>query len=224
MKRTSCLGALYRVVQLAVHVERLVVALLARVVIAERRVELHARVEKRLVRRLELPLEVLRSIRAIDVVARERHHLEGKGPVQHDHLIGQLVLFPFAGPEIPKDEELERTVPVRQRDERCGGWRRRHLHGAGHDGRRRGTRRARQPRRHDGGYRAAMKRGTWHRHDGATRAARWAPGRRRCAPAYRAGSARRRRTGTPALPAAAAAPSVLAAACWRAAPDPGSAR
>src|SRR3982751_3573491 len=70
------LRRLERVVELPVHVEVLVVALLARVVVAQAGVELHAVVEQRLVGRLELLDEVLRPIRAVDVVAH--HHAEGE--------------------------------------------------------------------------------------------------------------------------------------------------
>ena len=80
------------VVQLAVHVEQLVVALLAGVVVAERRVELHALIEQRLVRQLELLLEVLRALRTVQVVADEHDHLVLEAVVQRHHLRGQIVL------------------------------------------------------------------------------------------------------------------------------------
>src|ERR1035441_6705361 len=53
-----------RVVELPFHVERLVESLLARVVVAQRRVELHAAIQQRLVGQLKLLVEVLRPLRA----------------------------------------------------------------------------------------------------------------------------------------------------------------
>src|ERR1035438_9630309 len=53
-----------RVVELPFHVEQLVEPLLACVMVAQRRVELHAGIQQRLVAQLELLLEVLGPLRS----------------------------------------------------------------------------------------------------------------------------------------------------------------
>jgi hypothetical protein len=83
-------------------------------VIAERGLELHAGVEQRLVRDLELPAEAFRSFAAVDVVADGDDEQGWEDRVHFGHLRGQLVLLLAAVAEIAEDEELERVGPVRQ--------------------------------------------------------------------------------------------------------------
>ena len=68
--------------------------LLARVVIAERGVELHAGVEQRLVRDLELVREVLRPLRAVDVVADGDDELEREALMHPRHFRRQFRTCP----------------------------------------------------------------------------------------------------------------------------------
>src|SRR6476469_704995 len=107
---------LERVVLLAVHVEQLVVALFLRVVmVAKRGIELHAGIEQRLVRILELLLEILRPLRSVEIVADEGHQVEGKLIVGAFHLGSQLVPLLAAGAEVTQDRELQRVILVRHR-------------------------------------------------------------------------------------------------------------
>ena len=108
------LRRLERVVRLATHVERRVTRLLARVVIAERGLELHAGVEQRLVRDVELAAEGFRPFAAVDVVADGDDEQGREDRLHVCHLRGQLVLLLAAVAEIAEDEELERVGPVRQ--------------------------------------------------------------------------------------------------------------
>src|SRR5947207_6224691 len=64
------------VVPLAAHIELLIRALIGGVMIAERRVELHARIQQRFVRQLELSEEIVRRLPAVDVVAQHQDDLE----------------------------------------------------------------------------------------------------------------------------------------------------
>ena len=111
----ALLRRLERVVGAAAHVERLVVALLARIVVAERGVELHAAVEQRLVGLLELVEEVFRAVPAIEVVADGQHQRERELRPHARHLLAELVLLALAGAEVSHDAELERVGLVRQR-------------------------------------------------------------------------------------------------------------
>ena len=79
------------VVALAVHVERLVEPLVGVVVIPERGVELHARVEQRLVRLLELLDVVPRAAAAVQVVAEHQHEVEREGCTRSGQSFGHLV-------------------------------------------------------------------------------------------------------------------------------------
>ena len=88
--------------------------------VAERGVELDARIEERLVGDLELRLEVLRALRPDQVVADRHDRVVREPPVENDHLLGKLILRLAAGAEVAEDAELERPVAVRQWDERCG--------------------------------------------------------------------------------------------------------
>ena len=113
------LRRLERVVELALHVEELVVALLTRVVVAERTVELHAGVEERLVRLFELLLEVLRPLTAVDVVPHENDELVLESLADGGHLFREVVLRLRAGAEVSEDGKLQRAIAVRHR--RRGG-------------------------------------------------------------------------------------------------------
>src|ERR1017187_7908202 len=77
-----------RVVELPFHVEKLVEPLLARVVVAQRRVELHAGIQQRLVGQLELLLEVLRPFRSVKVVSHEHDEVVLESAVEYGHLPG----------------------------------------------------------------------------------------------------------------------------------------
>ena len=123
----ALLRRLERVVGAAAHVERLVGALLPRIVVAERGVELHAAVEQRLVWLLELVEEVLRPVPAIEVVADRQHQRERELRAHARHLLAELVLLALAGAEVSHHAELERVGLVRQRQRqrrRCRGLRR----------------------------------------------------------------------------------------------------
>src|SRR4029079_12622492 len=113
----ALLRRLEGVIQLAVHVEQLVIALpLALVVIPERGVELDAGLEHTLVRELELGLEILPPLRAIEVVADGDDQLEREALVGLGHLRPELVLFALAGPEVAEHGEFERALTIRELD------------------------------------------------------------------------------------------------------------
>src|SRR6187200_1278307 len=81
----ALLRGLKGVVELAVHVEQLVEALVSRIVITKRGVELDAAVEQRLVRNLELLTKVLSSLSPVEVVSDGNHQLERESRVQFRH-------------------------------------------------------------------------------------------------------------------------------------------
>src|SRR5665811_507637 len=99
-----------RVVELPFHVEQLVETLLARVVVAQRRVELHAGIQQRLVGDLELLLEVLRPLRSEKVVSNRHDEVVLEPPVERGHLFGQLELLLVAYAEVAEDAELELSL------------------------------------------------------------------------------------------------------------------
>src|ERR1035437_674838 len=72
-----------RVVELPFHVEQLVEPLLARVVVAQRRVELHAGIQRRLVGQLELLPEVLWPLRSVKVVSHCHDEVVLEPPVEY---------------------------------------------------------------------------------------------------------------------------------------------
>ena len=82
--------------------------------VAQRRVELDAGIQERLVGKLELLLEVLRALRSVQVVADQHDHAVLEPPVEFGHLLGELILRLAAGAEIAEHAELERAIPVRQ--------------------------------------------------------------------------------------------------------------
>jgi hypothetical protein len=111
------------VVQLAVHVEQLVVALpFTLIVVSKRGIELHACRQHCLVGFLELRPEVLRALRAIQVVPHRDDQLEREPRVNLGHLGTQLVLRSLPGAEIPEHGELEGALAVRELEDlrRCG--------------------------------------------------------------------------------------------------------
>jgi hypothetical protein len=83
-------------------------------VVAERRVELHARIEQRLVGRFELLAEVLRPFGAIQVVAGEHDGVVLEPRVDVHHLLREFVLLVAPCPEITEDAELEGSLFVGQ--------------------------------------------------------------------------------------------------------------
>src|SRR5687768_2027413 len=102
------------VVLLAAHVERLVLDLPGVVVIAQRRVELHAGVEERLVRPRELPFVVSGTLRSVQVVTCHQRKLEWKPRPPGGHLPRHSRL-PCAGlTAVADDGELDGTIRVRQ--------------------------------------------------------------------------------------------------------------
>src|SRR5438128_1747269 len=108
------------VIELPLHIEQLVVALFARVVVAERRVELHTGIQERLVRQLELVLKILGALRSVQVVPHEHDELVLEPFTEFYHLLGELVLGPIARAEVTENGELERAVLVRQRHQLLG--------------------------------------------------------------------------------------------------------
>src|SRR5687768_1569101 len=102
------------VVLLVVHIEQLVLNLARIVVIAERRVELHAAVDQRLVRDRELLLIVARTFPPIQVVARHQDELERKLRTPVDHLPGDSILSLAGLSAVADDGELDRVRFVRQ--------------------------------------------------------------------------------------------------------------
>src|SRR3954453_1094317 len=126
-----------RVIQLPVHVEQLVVTLFAGVVIPERGVELHSGLEQWRVRHLELLLEILGPFRPVQVVADHRHQLVGEAVVYPLHLRGEIVLFLAASAEVSEHGELQRIVPVRERQRKRRRTSRLGLCGAGRSSRER---------------------------------------------------------------------------------------
>src|SRR5712675_358441 len=89
------------VVTLAAHVERLVKPfVIGIIVISQRGVELHASVEKRLVRLLELIDEVTRGVAAVDVVAKHDHEVELDSLPVRLHQSCDIVLLALASAAI----------------------------------------------------------------------------------------------------------------------------
>src|ERR1035437_894038 len=119
-----------RVVELPCHVEQLVDPLLARVVVAQRRVELHAGIQQRLVGQLELLPEVLWPLRSVKGVSHCHDEVVLEPPVEYGHLLGSLILRLFAGAEVAQDRELQRSILIRQCYRRFG----RGLRGRDHSG------------------------------------------------------------------------------------------
>ena len=67
--------------------------------------------------------EVLRALRAVQVVPDEQDEVVLELLVNGEHLLRHLVLRPPAGPEVAQDGELERAVPVGQGHRLFGlGW------------------------------------------------------------------------------------------------------
>ena len=107
------------VIALPVHVEFLVEALRRIVVVAERGVELHAIIEQRLVRLLELVDVVDRPLAAIQVVAQHDRELERELGARLNDLRRDVVLIAIARPAVADDEELHRVRVVGQRGPGC---------------------------------------------------------------------------------------------------------
>jgi hypothetical protein len=103
-----------RVVALSVHVERLVVPLRRIVVIAERRVELHAGLENRLVRLLELLHEVGRSLAAVHVVAHHDDEVVREARARLGQQLRNLILRAAPRAGIADDGELDGVLRIRQ--------------------------------------------------------------------------------------------------------------
>ena len=103
------------VVALPFHVERLVQALRRKVVVAERRVELHTRAEQLVVRTRELALEVAGVLAAIHVVAEHDDEGEWKATVELGHAARNLVLPAPARAAIADHREIQRVAAQWQR-------------------------------------------------------------------------------------------------------------
>ena len=83
--------------------------------IAERGVELDAGAQQGLVRLLELPHEILRTVAAVHVVADHEDELERESRVPGGQLLGHVTLMLVAGAGIADDRELHRLGLRRQR-------------------------------------------------------------------------------------------------------------
>jgi hypothetical protein len=94
--------------------------------IPQSRAEFDSGIEQRLVRDLELDLEVLRPLRPVQVVAHQQHQVELELLLHARDLRGHLVLLRFAGAEVAEHAELQRSVLVRHR-QRNSRWTRRGL-------------------------------------------------------------------------------------------------
>ena len=104
------------VVPLAAHVEAGVQAVVGTVVVAERRVEDHARRQQRRVRPLELRDEVLRLLPAVDVVAEHDHQLEREASrAPHSCARPRRTAVRSPVPVVADDRELQRIGARRQR-------------------------------------------------------------------------------------------------------------
>ena len=110
-----------RVEALAVHVEGLVEALRRLVVVAERGVELDARIEDRFVRPLELSHEVGGTLAAVHVVAEHQHELERKPRARLGQELGDVVLCASAGSGVADDGELHGVLFVPEHRAAGGG-------------------------------------------------------------------------------------------------------
>ena len=106
------------VVPPAVHVEQRVVPLFRRVIVAKRGPKGHPGRQQTLVRRLELLLEVTRTLAAKDVAAYQHYQIELEPLAKARHLIGDLVLGPIPGAGVAGNEELQRSGLVRKGGER----------------------------------------------------------------------------------------------------------
>ena len=71
--------------------------------IANRRVKGHALVEKRAIRLFELGVEVIGSVRRVNVVTQHHHEIEGELLMPGDHLTGHVELGLIAPAGISND-------------------------------------------------------------------------------------------------------------------------
>ena len=134
------------VVALPVHVQGGIVHRVRFVVVADGRLELHPRVQQRLVRSLELVHEIRRSLRPVEVIAEHQDEIERKLLSGPHHPIGDFVLGRTARSVVTDDRELDRSRPVRQRRKRD---------------------RHRNPRDHETRHQRRSQSSHVHRHDSA---------------------------------------------------------
>src|SRR5579871_1840172 len=88
---------LERIITFAVHVKRLIKALVGIVVVPQRGIEFYAGGKQRLIRVLKLFLEVVGTLASIEVIAQHNDEIERKGPVRVSQLLAHLVLGLLAG-------------------------------------------------------------------------------------------------------------------------------
>ncbi len=110
------LGRLERVVPLAVHVERLVEALVRVVVVPERGIELHAGVEQGLVRPFEFIGEIAWRLAAIQVVAEHQAEFEREPGACLGEPLRDPQLSASPGATVADDRETDRLLGSWQHD------------------------------------------------------------------------------------------------------------
>jgi hypothetical protein len=86
------------------------------VMVPERGIKLHARIEECLVRQGELLHEVRRPLAAVDVIAEHDDAVEGELRVKRHHLLRDLILLRIARAGIADDGELHRAGRVWERE------------------------------------------------------------------------------------------------------------
>src|SRR6266849_7343221 len=112
------------VVGRALHIEKLVKALVGIVVVVQCRIELDTGSQQRLVRGLEFFFEIARAAAAVDVVAQHDHKIEREGLASREHPLGHFILHRVAGPHIADGSKtdrigLERKLELVRRQAGC---------------------------------------------------------------------------------------------------------
>ncbi len=84
--------------------------------ISQRGVELHARIEQRLIRILELLLHGARALAAVDVIAQHDHEIEAGLFAVSFHLLPDVILRLFACSVVSDDRKAKRSLFERETD------------------------------------------------------------------------------------------------------------
>src|SRR5262245_5602602 len=117
-KPYSVLG-LEAVVTLPIHVEQLVKPLVGIIVISQGGMEVDAGIQKGLVRTLEFPLVVSRSITTVKVIPQHDHKLKEKLCPVVGELRPYFKLTPIPGSAVSDDRKTNRVVSERQEEIAC---------------------------------------------------------------------------------------------------------
>src|ERR1039457_51882 len=107
------------IVLLPIHVKEFIETLIRIVMVTQSRVKLHACIQQRLIRDLELLLQLGRTPTSDNVVAQHDRKSERKLLVKLLHALRDLVLGGFSCPHIPNGREADRAGLDGQSDILC---------------------------------------------------------------------------------------------------------